>query len=107
MSRKFALGEFKGGWFLGNFHPAIIQMSEVEVGVKYFRKGDKEPSHKQIVATEITIIHSGLVRIGEAILGEGEILVIPPGEFADFEALSDGSLTCLKFPSLPSDKVLS
>ena len=27
-------------------------------------------------------------------------------EFADFEAFSSGSLVCVKFPSLPNDKVL-
>ena len=78
----------------------------MEVGVKKFRLGDVEHSHKQLIATEITIIVTGKVRIGKEIFIEGDVIVMPPGEFADFEALSDGSLTCIKFPSIPSDKVL-
>jgi hypothetical protein len=39
-------------------------------------------------------------------LSSGDILVIEPGQYADFEALTKGSLTCIKFPSIPSDKVL-
>ncbi len=106
MIRKEEISRFTGGWFLGNFSPAITQMSEVEVGVKYFKKGDREASHKQNISTEITVIHTGIVRIGDMELCQGDILVIPPGEYADFEALSDGSLTCVKFPSIPSDKIL-
>jgi quercetin dioxygenase-like cupin family protein len=104
--KKDQINRFIGGWFIGNFSPAISQISEVEVGVKYFQKGDREASHKQNISTEVTVIHSGLVRIGDMKLSQGDVLVIPPGEYADFEALSDGSLTCVKFPSLPDDKVL-
>lgn len=106
MSTKDEISRFTGGWFLGNFAPAISQISEVEVGVKYFKKGDMEASHKQKISTEVTVIHTGIVRIGDTELNPGDILVIPPGEYADFEALSDGSLTCVKFPSIPNDKIL-
>ena len=78
----------------------------LEVCVKLFRSGDTEPSHKQIYATEITVVSEGKVRIGNFMLEKGDVLLIHPGEFADFEAITDGSLTCVKFPSIPSDKVL-
>lgn len=103
---KYNLDRFKGGWILGNFSPAIFQSENFEIGVKYFTQGDREALHAQKTATEITIIHEGRVRIGDVILQNGEILVIYPGEFADFEAFASGSLTCIKFPSIPSDKVL-
>jgi hypothetical protein len=97
---------FKGGWVVGNFLPSIYMSGDVEVGVKFFDVGDKEPSHKQLIATEITVIHEGKVRIANEFLSSGDILVIEPGQYADFEALTKGSLTCIKFPSIPSDKVL-
>ena len=103
---KHNLQGFKGGWILGNFSPSIFQSENFEIGVKFFTQGDREPMHAQKTATEITIIHEGRVRIGDVILNYGEILVIHPGEFADFEAFTAGSLTCIKFPSIPSDKIL-
>ena len=103
---KVKINDFVGGWFVGDFNPSLFKNQHVEVGVKFFKSGDLEKEHKQILATEITVLSEGRVRIGQAILNVGEILVIHPGEYADFEALSDGSLTCVKFPSIPSDKVL-
>ena len=103
---KVNISQFVGGWFVGNFEPTLFMNQHLEIGVKIFRTGDTEPSHKQILATEITVISEGSVRIGNLLLGRGEMLVIHPGEYADFEALTDGSLTCVKFPSIPSDKVL-
>ncbi len=103
---RLRLSEFIGGWFVGDFEPTIFQNEHVEVGVKFFQSGDTEKSHKQILATEITIVNEGIVRIEEFTLQSGDILVIHPGEYADFEALTNGSLTCVKFPSIPSDKVL-
>lgn len=95
-----------GGWFIGNFTPVLHSSESLEVAVKFFEKGDTELSHMQRLATEITVITSGKVRIGEEILVAGDLLIIPPFEFADFEALENGSLMCVKFPSLPDDKVL-
>ena len=91
---------------VGDFQPSLFKNQHLEVGVKFFKSGERELSHKQILATEITVISEGSVRIGDVVLLAGEMLIIHPGEYADFEALTDGSLTCVKFPSIPSDKVL-
>ena len=103
---KRSTSDFIGGWFVGNFEPALFKNSHLEVGVKFFKAGEIELSHKQILATEITVVSEGHVRIRDIVLQAGEMLIIHPGEYADFEALTDGSLTCVKFPSIPSDKVL-
>lgn len=104
---KDRIENYTGGWIVGNFLPVIQKSEHLEVGVKTFKTRDTEPSHMQKTATEITVLHSGKARIGDVILVPGDILIIPPLEFADFEALEDGSLTCIKFPSLPDDKVLA
>lgn len=104
---KSNLSEYKNGWLLGNFSPAVIQTSDFEVCVKTFKGGDRETSHYQVIATEITLVLSGKVRMGEILLVEDEILVIEPGEIADFEALTDCKVLGIKFPSLPEDKVLA
>jgi|LauGreDrversion4_2_1035121.scaffolds.fasta_scaffold1233241_2 hypothetical protein len=103
---RFQLADFKLGWVVGNFEPALLQSSEIEVAVKHFKRGDVEPSHKQLVATEITIVISGEIRLGDNVYGANEIIRIPPGIFADFESLTDSSLVCIKYPSLPNDKIL-
>ncbi len=104
---KSSLGEYKNGWLLGNFSPAVIQTNDFEVCVKSFKFGDREASHYQVIATEVTVVLSGKVRMGEVLLIEDEILVVEPGEIVDFEALTDCKVLGIKFPSLPEDKVLA
>ena len=104
--QKFLLEDFKFGWIVGDFSPSLMKSDQVEVGIKYFSAGDLEPSHKQIVATELTIVVSGTIRLADKTYTQGEIVRIDPGIFADFEAISDTTLVCIKYPSLPNDKVL-
>jgi quercetin dioxygenase-like cupin family protein len=100
------ISRFTKGWFIGSFEPSLIRTSDFEVSVKSFSRGEIEPMHKQEVATEITVIISGRVRIGSAVLKQGDIVLIPPGEYADFQSLTDSVLVCVKTPSISSDKVL-
>lgn len=95
------------GWFIGNFKPSVVTTSAFEVGYKKYKKGDIEPNHYQILATEVTLIISGTARIGDQIVGPGNIVVIPPKEEAAFEAFTEVSLVAIKFPSIPSDKVIA
>lgn len=104
---KSTLREYKNGWFLGNFSPAVIQTKDFEVCIKTFKMGDREASHFQVLATEVTVVLFGQIRMGEVLLSEDEILVVNPGEIVDFEALTDCKVMGLKFPSLPTDKVLA
>jgi hypothetical protein len=102
----YRLEDFKLGWVVGNFVPALLHSKDIEVSIKHFKEGETELSHKQLVATEITIVVIGSIRLGENVYGVNDIIKIPPQTFADFESLTDSSLVCLKFPSLPNDKVL-
>ena len=99
------LSDFHLGWFVGNFEPSLLKNQHVEIAVKHFAKGETEPSHKQLVATELTVVVSGKIRMNDKFFSSGEIVIIPPGEYANFEALEDSSLVCVKFPSIPEDKV--
>lgn len=98
--------DFVGGWFLGNFTPTLEANPHVEVCLKRYPKGTTEPVHYQLVATEYTLVISGRCRIGELELGPDDILTIPPGAAAGFEALTDVILVAVKTPSLPDDKVV-
>ncbi len=101
-----SLSDFKSGWLVGDFYPTLVQSQELEVAVKNFKKGDVEPEHYQKVATEATIVVSGVIRMGEHVLRSSEILVLSPSEICDFEALEDATVVGIKWPSIPDDKVV-
>ncbi len=105
--RVVDLSSFTGGWLVGDFQPNVLETGLFEFGVKYFKQGDMEQAHYQIVAHELSVVVSGSCRIGEVILEAGQALLIEPGETAGFEALSDCAIAVVKWPSLPNDKVLA
>ena len=101
------LSDMIRGWFVGNFEPTLYKTNDVEVGVKEFVAGDFEEAHYHKVATEITVVMSGQVRMCNTILNAGDIIVIEPGEVTSFEALADGVLTVVKLPGANNDKFLA
>lgn len=103
---KSNLDEMKLGWFVGNFEPSLYKTNDVEVAVKRYEKGDSEETHHHRIATEITVIVSGKVRMNDLILESGDILVIPPFHATDFEALEDTTTTVTKMPGANNDKYL-
>ena len=104
--KSYKLDDFKNGWIVGNFTPAIAQTKDFEICVKKFQSGDKEQMHHQIIATELTVVLSGRCALGGVLLLEGDCLLIEPGESASFEALEDSTVLGVKWPSLPDDKVV-
>lgn len=100
------ISDFVNGWFIGNFYPTLHNTTEFEVCLKVYKSGEKEPNHAQKIGTEITVVISGRIRMNSYYFSQGDIIVIKPQEASDFEAVSDCSLICVKFPSSPSDKYL-
>lgn len=94
------------GWFVGGFSPAVVSTDACEVAVKYYRAGDSEAAHYHKVATEVTVIVSGHVRMAGREYGPGEIVVMEPGEPADFVALTDAVNVVVKTPGALNDKYL-
>lgn len=102
----FRIEEYLKGWFVGDFLPVLLPSKDFEIGVKWFKAGEKEAPHKQIIATEVTVVISGEIKLGEQNFTKGDMILISPGEVAAFESLTDSALVCVKTPSLPTDKVL-
>jgi len=92
------------GWFVGNFEPSIYKTEAVEVGIKQYKAGDKEVWHFHKVATEITVIVQGAVRMCGQEFRTNDIVVIPPGEGTAFEALEDSITAVVKLPGAVNDK---
>jgi len=100
------LSEMKKGWFVGDFDPTLIKTKAVEVAVKYYKKGDSEERHYHKIATEITVIVSGRVRMNGTEYHSGDIVIINPNESTDFEALEDTVNTVVKIPGAKNDKYM-
>jgi len=92
------------GWFVGDFAPVAIRSEACEVSIKHYAAGDHESAHYHAVATELTAIVSGRVRMLGADWGPGDILTIEPGEATDFLALTDAVTVVVKLPSVAGDK---
>lgn len=102
----FPLSTFTGGWFIGNFSPAIEERDDFEVSVKYYKAGDKESRHLHKLAVEYTVITKGRVRMNGQIIEEGTIVKIEKNESTDFEVLEDTITVVVKTPSVKNDKYI-
>lgn len=101
------LDEMVKGWFVGNFEPTLLQTNDVEVAVKEYKKGDYESSHYHKIATEITVILNGRVKMNGVEYGKGDIIVMEPGESTDFECIEDGTQNVVvKHPGANNDKYI-
>lgn len=103
---SYPLHEMLRGWFVGAFTPSVFITQDVEVAVQHFKAGDYEVKHLHKIATEITVIVSGAVRMNGTRYLAGSIIKILPGESTDFEALEDTVTTVVKLPGALDDKYL-
>jgi hypothetical protein len=94
------------GWFVGNFEPTLLSTENCEVGYKKYSVGDYEEFHHHRVATEITLIAKGRVKMNGVEYGEGDIIVIEPFEGTDFEALTEVENVVVKIPGATNDKYI-
>lgn len=95
------------GWFVGNFEPTLLRTNDVEVAVKSYNKGDYEDKHYHKIATELTVITRGRVKMNGIEYKEGDIIVMEPNEATDFECLEDGTQNVVvKIPGANNDKYL-
>jgi len=104
--KSFELENMVKGWFVGNFEPTVYRTSAVEIAVKHYKAGETEPVHHHKVATEITIIISGVVRMAGLEWCAGDIVMIEPDESTSFEAVTDTVNVVVKLPSVYADKYI-
>ena len=100
------LDDMTKGWFVGNFTPTLFNTNDVEVAVKEYKKGQKEARHHHKIATEITVVISGKIRMNDIVYSKGDIIVMYPNEATDFEALEDTINAVVKIPGANNDKYL-
>ena len=106
MTKRY-LWEMKGGWFVGDFDPVVLKNQGAEVAVKHYAAYESEPRHHHKIATEITLVVIGSIKMNDHYLMEGEMMVVEPGESVKFDALMHGATTVVvKMPSVANDKYL-
>lgn len=95
------------GWFVGPFEPTALHTRDVEVAVKTYAAGESEDRHVHRVATEVTVVVSGTVRMDGREHEAGTIVVLEPGEATDFVAVTEATVVAVKTPAVEGDKYLS
>lgn len=100
------LDDMTKGWFVGAFNPTAHNTDSCEVAVKSYKAGDHEAAHYHKIATEITLILSGTVRMAGREWGAGDIIVLEPGDVTDFEAITDAVNVVVKTPGALNDKYI-
>lgn len=102
--RLAELGQMKKGWFIGPFQPAVLSTEQFECAVKRYAAGDREDRHVHRLATEVTVIVDGRVRMNGVEYGRDSIITIAPGVSTDFEALTEVVTLVVKTPAVMGDK---
>jgi quercetin dioxygenase-like cupin family protein len=102
--KTYKESEMTKGWFVGEFAPTALAAGECEVALKRYKSGDKEGEHYHLIATEVTLVVSGRVRMNGFEYDQGSIVVMEPGESTDFEALEDSVNVVVKVPCVKGDK---
>ncbi|MEO8153069.1 MAG: hypothetical protein ABI605_08370 [Rhizobacter sp.] len=92
------------GWFVGGFTPTALSTTACEVGLKTYPEGAFEGRHFHKVATEVTLVVSGRVRMAGREWGTGDVVVLAPGEATDFLALTEAVTVVVKVPGQLDDK---
>ena len=72
-----SLDEMTGGWMVGDFEPSCLRTTACEVACKHYRAGVGEEAHVHRVATELTLIASGRVRMNGRIFATGDKYPVP------------------------------
>ena len=94
------------GWFVGKFEPTVYSTEACEVAIKTYTIGQFESKHHHKIATEITVIISGKVKMNDVEYGQGDIITVEPNESTDFLVLEDTITCCVKIPGATDDKYL-
>lgn len=98
------LKKTKKGWFIGDYPNAAFRAKAFEAALKIEKAGEHVARHLHRIATEITLVVQGRVRFNHRIFRRGDIIVLKPGEAADYTVLEDAITVIIKVPCVKKDK---
>jgi len=98
--------DFIKGWVVGDFEPSILKTKDIEIGLKYYKKGQIDEDHYHKIITEYTIIVFGKVKMLNNFYSDGDIIKIIPLQTNKFECIEDACVLVIKNPSITNDKYI-
>lgn len=96
--------DYKNGWFIGDFEPAILLSKQLEIGHLSLEKGHKADGHYHKNHIEINYIVCGKALIDDKILYAGDFFIFEPFDKSFVEYLEDTELIVFKNPAVKNDK---
>jgi hypothetical protein len=106
MPEFYNLDNFKRGWFVGNFSPAILRTEGFEVAVIRHPANDLTTPHFHTASEEINLVVQGSLVVNGRVLKENDIFVYQRNEVSDVHFKTDSTLVVVRVPSSPDDKVI-
>lgn len=103
-TNKLTLDLFTKGWLVGDFKPSLFESKDIEVGIKRYKRGDKDSNHYHKETTEYTVVISGVVLMLGKVWEQDDIICILPNINNEFECIEDACLLVIKTPSIIGDK---
>ena len=104
--KKYSIGDFKGGWFIGDFEPTILRTKDFEISIRHYKAGDEEEKHVHRVADEYTVVIVGTVEMNDVEYKEKDVVLIEKGEVVKFRVITDAITIAVKVPSIIGDKYI-
>jgi quercetin dioxygenase-like cupin family protein len=104
--KTYDISDFKGGWLIGNFEPAVLKTSKFELGIHTYSAGYVGQKHYHKLSNEYNYIVSGKVFVNYKELGPGNMFVFEPHEISDCQFLEDTTIVVVRDYSDSTDKYL-
>lgn len=100
------INNFTKGWFIGDFEPSLYKTNQCEVGIKKYKKGDKDPAHYHKLSKEFTVVINGIINMSGITYKNGDIVTVNENEISDFECIEDATLVVVRTKSEKNDKYI-
>lgn len=98
------INNYKNGWIVGDFTPAIYKNSLFEVAIHNHKKNEETFPHYHKITKELNLILEGTLKVSDHILSSGDIWIYEENEISNVEFITDCKLLIVRWPSIPSDK---
>ncbi len=98
---------YKNGWFVGDFDPAVFKTKNCEVGIHEYKKGFIGKDHFHLLSKEYNFIISGKLIVNGTELNKGDIFIFSESEISSTEFLEDALLLIVRDSSNKKDKYIS
>lgn len=98
---------YKNGWFIGDFDPAVFKTKNCEVGIHEYKKGFIGKDHFHLLSKEYNFIISGKLISNGIELNKGDIFIFSESEISSTEFLEDTLLLIVRDSSNKKDKYMS